>query len=306
MANFNRRQFLQLGAAGIALGSSVPFLRNPIFRRALHAAECDLLPAKKMLVIWQRGGNDGLNTVIPYGDNSYNTVNRPTLFVDPLDAIDLNGFCALHPSLAKLHEVYLSGDLAIMHRVGYDGQSRSHFTSQHYWENGEPGSIENLTGMVNNLITEDPLLADHALPAASVSYQYQQLFQGPRVLSHIADLRSYTLGTDPDDLKLIGALPGLAGDGSGVLGIYSQPGNGQQQHPTASRTPRAADVPPPRLISSRQAAPRLRGPSLPSLRSPRNGSSRHRCVVVVRLSSDADYATPRARRRVASCRPRCR
>ena len=75
----------------------------------------------------------------------------------------------------------------------------------------------------------------------------------------------------------------------------SQPANSQQQQPTASSQQRAADVPPPTLLSSRQAAPRLRVPSLPSLRSPRNGSSRHRCLVVVRLSSNADYSQSRTR-----------
>ncbi len=227
MASFDRRQFLQLGAAGLALGSSVPFLRNPIFRRALQAADCDLLPAKKMLIIWQRGGNDGVNTVIPYGDSVYNDTTRPTLFIDPADSIDLNGFCSLHPALAKLHEVYLDNQVAVMHRVGYPSSSLSHFSGQKYWENGEPGNLNNDVGIVNSLIGADPLLDGHQFPGAAVSYQHPQLFQGPRVLSHISDLRDYSLGTDPADVKLIGALPGMSDDGSGLLGIYSQPGSSQ-------------------------------------------------------------------------------
>ncbi|MCA8961146.1 MAG: hypothetical protein KDC38_11565, partial [Planctomycetes bacterium] len=226
MNPLDRRRFLQLGAAGLVLTPTIPFLRNPIFRRALYAGSCDLLPSKKMLVIWQRGGNDGVNTIIPYGDSVYSDTTRPTLFIPEAQAIDLNGFCAMHPALAPLSEIRAAGDLAIFHRVGYGGQSRSHFSSQQYWETGEPGNLGNETGWVNNIISNDATLIGHPFPAASVSPQYQMLFQGPRVLSHISLLGEYTLGSDPEDVKLIGALPGMA-SGSGLLGIYSQPANPQ-------------------------------------------------------------------------------
>src|SRR6185503_2176956 len=50
-----------------------------------------------------------------------------------------NGFAGLHPSLKFLAPVYNAGDLALIHRVGYPKQSRSHFDSQNYWETGAPG-----------------------------------------------------------------------------------------------------------------------------------------------------------------------
>ncbi|MEM7261999.1 MAG: DUF1501 domain-containing protein [Planctomycetota bacterium] len=222
----HRRRFLQLGAAGLALSPSIPFLRNPMFRRALEAADCDLSPAKKMLVIWQRGGNDGVNTIIPFGDSTYNPTTRPTLFIDAPDRIDLNGYCALHPALWKLQEVLAAEDLAIVHRVGYPSQSRSHFRSQNIWENALPTNSELPVGWVNNLISADATLDASPFPAASVSNQQQLLFQGPKVLSHINDLTEYSLGSSPADLKLIGALPGAGTDGTGLLGIYSDPATG--------------------------------------------------------------------------------
>ncbi len=51
-----------------------------------------------------------------------------------------NGFAALHPSLKFLAPVYNAGQLALIHRVGYPKQSRSHFDSQNYWENGNPNN----------------------------------------------------------------------------------------------------------------------------------------------------------------------
>ena len=60
--------------------------------------------AKRILFIFLRGGNDGLNVVIPDGDPDYSTVSRPTLYIPTAESIDLNGFARLHPSLADLME----------------------------------------------------------------------------------------------------------------------------------------------------------------------------------------------------------
>src|SRR5206468_1936797 len=120
----------------------------------------------KVLFIWLRFGNDSLNSVVPILDSAYAT-SRPNI-KQPQDggtnyataggcdftpsvaastygsypyAIRLgNGFAALHPSLKFLAPVYNAGDLAIIHRVGYPNQSRSHFDSQNYWENGNPNN----------------------------------------------------------------------------------------------------------------------------------------------------------------------
>jgi len=125
---------------------------------------------KKLLFIWMRGANDGLNSLIPVNDSAYAT-SRSTILIPtngtnynltggpceftpanggdtfPADgtgkqyAIPLrNGFAALNPSLKFLAPVYNAGDLALIHRVAYPNQSRSHFDSQFYWENGSPNN----------------------------------------------------------------------------------------------------------------------------------------------------------------------
>ena len=124
-------------------------------RRNLAAAEGS---PKKMIFIFQEGGNDGINTVIPRGDEDYNLRTRPTLFIPETDAIDSgNGFAQLHPALEPMMELYNHrsingqsglGNLAVLHRIGYEGQSRSHFDSQHYWQNGIPGDTETEEGFI--------------------------------------------------------------------------------------------------------------------------------------------------------------
>ena len=120
-----RREFLQRGSI-TALGAGLGFLSPEIFKSTLLAN--GIGSDAKMIFIFQRGGNDGVNTVIPYGDPEYNTGNRPSLYIPPARALDLgNGFARLHPSMAPMMEIYNHsnltgtdgpGNLAIIHRVG--------------------------------------------------------------------------------------------------------------------------------------------------------------------------------------------
>jgi uncharacterized protein (DUF1501 family) len=144
--NFNRRQFLKAGSltfGALGLNSFTPSL----FQRDLLAGNAD--SDKKLIFIFQMGGNDGINTVIPTGDPDYNTDTRPTLYIPSSQAIDTgNGFAQLHPSLQPMMEIFNHsalngqpgpGNLAVLHRIGYANQSQSHFDSQQYWQNGVPG-----------------------------------------------------------------------------------------------------------------------------------------------------------------------
>jgi uncharacterized protein (DUF1501 family) len=167
----NRRSFLSTtGKAGI-LAALASITNVPgVLRQAL--ADGIGANGKKVLFIWLRFGNDGLNSLIPTEDPSYGP-SRPKIGIprDPITSTNPNyystttgtadffpsgsastygfypyairagnGFAALHPSLKFLAPVYNSGDLAFIHRVAYPRQSRSHFDSQIYWENGVPNN----------------------------------------------------------------------------------------------------------------------------------------------------------------------
>ena len=74
-----------------------------------------------------------------------------------------NGFAALHPSLKFLAPAYNAGDLALVHRVAYPKQSRSHFDSQNYWENGSPNYNVSKDGIFYRTILESGLAATSPL-----------------------------------------------------------------------------------------------------------------------------------------------
>lgn len=133
---------LAAGTAGFALGH--PLILNQQVRAATEPRD-----GKRLLFIFQRGGNDGINTVIPRGDREYSRANRPTLFLPEGDALDLgNGFAQAHPALSPMMELFRDAkQLAMIHRVGYASQSRSHFDSQNFWEHGVPGDTERKEGM---------------------------------------------------------------------------------------------------------------------------------------------------------------
>lgn len=162
------------------------------------------LPARRLLTIFLRGGNDAVNTLIPLHDAQYALPGvRPTLRIPAGVALDLgNGGAAFHPAMARALEVFQAGDLAAIARVGYAGSSLSHFSSQRFLETALPGVETFGEGWIARLADRrgfgDPLFA------ASVSAQVQRAFHGPRIAAHIPDLAGYALSNDPIAAKILG------------------------------------------------------------------------------------------------------
>ncbi|MBL8048786.1 MAG: DUF1501 domain-containing protein [Chthonomonas sp.] len=91
-----------------------------------------------ILVVCQlSGGNDGLNTVIPYSDSNYMKL-RPTLGIADDKVLKINEKVGLHPSMAAFHKLYQSGRVAIIQNVGYPKSNRSHFKSMDIWHAASP------------------------------------------------------------------------------------------------------------------------------------------------------------------------
>lgn len=137
--SITRRQFLKSGMALVSIGLAVP----SVFTRAVSLAEREGGPSAAqdltLVVVQMAGGNDGLNTVIPYMDASYR-MNRPRLGIDDKDILHLGDRIGLHPGLAALKELWDAGKLAIIEGVGYPGPNRSHFRSMEIWQNANPES----------------------------------------------------------------------------------------------------------------------------------------------------------------------
>lgn len=233
--NLHRRHFLKLGSlAWGALGLNL--LAPGIFQRRLFAA--DLLADRKLIFIFQNGGNDGINTVIPTGDPAYNTDTRPSLYIPPSQAIDTgNGFAHLHPALQPMLEIYDRqsltgrdgpGNLAVLHRVGYSGQSQSHFDSQQYWQNGVPGDATLEEGMFYRHLarTRDLASPDNAFLAAAISGSQMVALKGSKPFPNFNRAAEFNFGGAPaKSRKLLGTAPSSPGatDGTGLLGLYGGP-----------------------------------------------------------------------------------
>lgn len=216
-----------------ALGVGLNLYSPQIFRRKVLAGPSG--GPKKMIFIFQRGGNDAANTVIPRGDAEYSVSNRPTLFIPDTAAIDLgNGFAQLHPALQPLMEIYNHstlngipgpGNLAVLHRIGYDGQSKSHFSSQQYWENGTPGQALD-EGMIYRQVEATMNPQQNAFTAAAISDNQMRALRGAFPLPAFDDAQDFVFSGNQSSVdKFIGQLPtaSLGTDGKGLLGLYDGP-----------------------------------------------------------------------------------
>src|SRR6476620_2719579 len=120
----NRRRFVQgslaVGATTLARVPRVAGAATPGERSTARAAHVDAAPAygRLLVLIELKGGNDGLNTVIPYRDPAYAAL-RPTLAIARDAVVPLDERTALHPSLAPLASAFTAGRLAVVQGVGY-------------------------------------------------------------------------------------------------------------------------------------------------------------------------------------------
>jgi uncharacterized protein (DUF1501 family) len=131
---FTRRDFLAAGLYYTAAGLVVP----PVLAKGVLAATNDGIHNDRVLVVLQLGGgNDGLNTVIPFADGAYHDA-RPTIGVSPDKVLPLNAQVGLHPALSGIKALYDAGHVAIVQGVGYSNPTYSHFEGLHVWEYADP------------------------------------------------------------------------------------------------------------------------------------------------------------------------
>jgi len=105
----------------------------PDFVRDLPPVRHQSRSGKVLIVVQLSGGNDGLNTVVPYADDAY-LRNRPGLKIGPKSVLPLTDAVGLHPALANLRELYNRGDMLVVNSVGYPNPTRSHFRSMDIWQ----------------------------------------------------------------------------------------------------------------------------------------------------------------------------
>ncbi len=136
----SRRDLLRLGMYGI--GVSAAAVPMPLFAQAAAALAGQTKSSGKILVVLElSGGNDGLNTLIPYGDDAYYR-HRPNIGVPRKDVRPIDDHFGFSHGMAGFERLYKSGQMAVVHGCGYENPSFSHFTSMAYWHTAAPNSGE--------------------------------------------------------------------------------------------------------------------------------------------------------------------
>jgi uncharacterized protein (DUF1501 family) len=134
-----RRAFLRTSMLGAAASWSLPlFLEKTFLALEAQAADSLIQPVTGkdgpiLVVLQMAGGNDGLNTVIPYADDAYHRA-RPIIGIGPDRVIKLTEYLGLHPKLTGLKSLFDDGHLSILQGVGYPNPNRSHFRSTEIWQ----------------------------------------------------------------------------------------------------------------------------------------------------------------------------
>ena len=106
----------------------------PAFLKPFEAmAKSQLSGYKNLVIIQLSGGNDGLNTIVPYGNDIYYQ-KRNTIAISKTDIIKLDDMQGLNPSLSSLKEIYDQGWMSVINSVGYPNPDRSHFRSMDIWQ----------------------------------------------------------------------------------------------------------------------------------------------------------------------------
>ena len=165
-----RRDFL-----GLSAGASLVALNGRAWGVSADAAP------KRLVVVLLRGAVDGLNVVVPYGDDAYYAA-RPTIAIAKPGAQDgalaLDEHFALHPALSGLLPLWQEKQLAFVHAAGSPDPTRSHFDAQLFIENGTPGRRATADGWMNRLLAAMPGLSRDPTEAVAVGPTLPQILKG--------------------------------------------------------------------------------------------------------------------------------
>ncbi|MFO0828926.1 MAG: DUF1501 domain-containing protein [Phycisphaerales bacterium] len=219
---YSRRVFLQQGLTLASLCATVPeFIQASAFGMlAPQAAQGDRI----LVVVQLGGGNDGLNTVVPYGADAYHQA-RPRLAIaapgrgpQAALALDTSKGIGLHPNLTGLKELFDGERLAIVQGAGYPNPNRSHFASMDIWQTGRvDGKGAGWIGRYFDCTCNGSPSADAAIsigrtaPLAMVGdVQKPIAFEGPELFRWLGTDLHESLAQPYADSNRAGALPGAA------------------------------------------------------------------------------------------------
>jgi uncharacterized protein (DUF1501 family) len=177
MPEINRRRFL-IASAGVGAAGLLSTAVSCSWPDLMRAAQERPLPANAgvLVIVSLYGGNDGINTLIPYADNAYHDA-RPELAYAPGDVLHLDQQLGLNPAMKGLAQLWNQRQLAIVRGVSYPQPDHSHFRSMDIWQTASPAEPVS-TGWIGRWLDatgDDPLRAVNigaVLPPLAVGEKY--------------------------------------------------------------------------------------------------------------------------------------
>lgn len=161
MTSTHRRDFLKAALGTSTLLSMLP--SAPQFLcRAANAAESKAGAGDTILIVVQlAGGNDGLNTVVPYADDNYARARR-TLRLTAKDVLRIDSHVGFHPTMSDFSRLLGEGTLTVVQGVGYPNPNQNHPTAMHIWQTARPDDLNAQTGWVGRVadVLSGPAPAD--------------------------------------------------------------------------------------------------------------------------------------------------
>jgi uncharacterized protein (DUF1501 family) len=188
----SRRIFVKSGAlALVSMGFDPLFLERAAY--ALRPSPSSSVLSRPVLVcLFQRGAVDGLNMIVPHGEELYYR-ERPRIAVPEAAVVDLDGHFGLHPALAALKPFWDNKSLAAVHAVGSPEATRSHFDAQDYMESGTPGLKSTADGWLNRYCRHDQEHQDTPFRAVAFGPQLPRILAGTAPALAIDDLQAFGL-----------------------------------------------------------------------------------------------------------------
>ena len=179
-----RRDFLRTSVLGGALACTVPLFLEKTFLclDTMAAATPGQITTGKdgtiLVVLQLAGGNDGINTLVPYGDDAYYKA-RPKIAIPKNDVLRISDYAGLHPKLTGLHDLYAQGCLGMVQGVGYPNPNRSHFRSTEIWQTATDADKNGSEGWIGKYFDNCCQGTDPSTVGVAIGGQTPQSFASP-------------------------------------------------------------------------------------------------------------------------------
>ena len=201
MKKITRRQVITGAALSAVAGAAFPFERGMSALASVTVGPERGAAHDALIVLFLRGGADGLNIIVPHGDDDYYRL-RPTLALpkpnnktEPAGArtVDLDGFFGLHPALSPLYPLYKEGKFAAVHAIGSGDQTRSHFEAMATMERGLAQDTGSASGWIARHLAATATETDSPLRAVAVADTMPDSLRGATNAVALLNLNDFRL-----------------------------------------------------------------------------------------------------------------